>query len=67
MSQSVLKENYANEQVFIRLYGYGLSNTMVYRLYEIYGIDAANIVEENPYILIYEVGIHFFSFLKSIY
>ena len=52
---TVLKENYANEQVFIRLYGYGLSNTMVYRLYEVYGIDAANIVEENPYILIYEV------------
>lgn len=60
---TVLKENYANEQVFIRLYGYGLSNTMVYRLYEVYGIDAANIVEENPYILIYEV--EGFGFKKS--
>ena len=49
---NVLKENYANEQVFIRLYGFGLTNTMVYRLYEVYGVSAANKVEENPYILL---------------
>lgn len=60
---TVLKENYANEQVFIRLYGFGLTNTMVYRLYEIYGVSAANVVEENPYILIYEV--EGFGFKKS--
>lgn len=60
---SVLKENYANEQVFIRLYGFGLTNTMIYRLYDIYGVKAANIVEENPYILIYDV--EGFGFKKS--
>ena len=32
-----------------------MTNTMVYRLYEVYGVSAANKVEENPYILIYEV------------
>ena len=60
---TILKENYANEQVFIRLFGFGLTNTMVYRLYEIYGVSAANIVEENPYILIYDV--EGFGFKKS--
>lgn len=60
---TVLKENYVNEQVFIRLYSFGLSNKMVYRLYEIYGVSAANQIEENPYCLIYDV--EGFGFKKS--
>lgn len=28
---------------------------MVYKLYEVYGLDAANKIEENPYRLIYDV------------
>ncbi len=50
-----LKNNYAEEQVFIRLYGFGLTSKMIYRLYEVYQDKAANIIEENPYCLIYEV------------
>ncbi len=52
---TALKENDANEQVFIRLYGFGLTGKMVYKLYEVYGLDAANKIEENPYRLIYDV------------
>lgn len=50
-----LKANYDSEQVFIRLYGFGLTDKMVYKLYEAYGDSAANKVEENPYRLIYEI------------
>ena len=58
-----LKNNYASEQVFIRLYGFGLTSKMIYRLYEAYGDKAANKIEENPYCLIYEV--EGFGFKKS--
>ena len=50
-----LKANYDSEQVFIRLYGFGLTDKMIYKLYEAYGDSAANKVEENPYRLIYEI------------
>jgi len=50
-----LKNNYASEQVFIRLYGFGLTPKMIHRLYEYYGDKAANIIEENPYCLISDV------------
>ena len=50
-----LKANYESEQVFIRLYGFGLSDKMIYRLYAVYGDAAANRVEENPYRLIYDI------------
>lgn len=58
-----LKENYAQEQVFIKLFSFGLTSKMVYRLYEIYGNEAANRIEENPYCLIYDV--EGFGFKKS--
>ena len=51
----ILRENYASEQVFIRLYGFGLTSKMIYKLYESYGESAANIIEENPYKLIYDI------------
>ena len=50
-----LKDNYATEQVFIRLFGFGLTAKMVERLYNTYSVSAANKVEENPYCLITEV------------
>lgn len=50
-----LKDNYASEQVFIRLFGFGLTAKMVERLYNTYNVSAANKVEENPYCLITEV------------
>lgn len=59
----VLKESYASEQVFIRLYGFGLTNKMVKKLYDAYGNNAANKIEENPYFLIDEV--EGFGFKKS--
>ncbi len=50
-----LKANYNEEQVFIRLYGFGLTDKMIYKLYEKYGDAAANKIEENPYQLIYDI------------
>ena len=50
-----IKENYLEEQTFIQLYGFGLSPKMVERLYDIYGVSAANKIEENPYRLIDDV------------
>ena len=58
-----LKENYASEQVIIKLYSFGLTNKMVYRLYEFYGTEAALRIEDNPYTLIYDV--EGFGFKKS--
>lgn len=58
-----LKENYATEQVIIKLYSFGLTNKMVYRLYEVYGTEAAIRIEDNPYTLIYDVD--GFGFRKS--
>lgn len=59
----VLKENYAQEQVLIQLYSFGLTDKMIYRLYEVYGNEAALRIEENPYCLIYDV--EGFGFKKS--
>lgn len=58
-----LKENYASEQVMIKLYSFGLTNKMIYRLLEVYGNEAAIRIEENPYCLIYDV--EGFGFKKS--
>lgn len=58
-----LKQNYATEQVVIKLYSYGLTNKMVYRLYDAYGTEAAMRIEDNPYSLIYDV--EGFGFKKS--
>ncbi|MDE7100904.1 MAG: hypothetical protein K2O05_03520, partial [Anaeroplasmataceae bacterium] len=52
---TVLKENYASEQVIIKLFSFGLTNKMIYRLYEVYGNESAIRIEENPYCLIYDV------------
>ncbi len=50
-----LKNNIQTEQVFIRLFSFGLTHKMVERIYNIYGLDSVNIIEENPYTLIYDV------------
>ena len=63
MIYDILKESYASEQVFIRLYDFGLSNKMIKRLYDAYGVGAANRIEENPYCLITDV--EGFGFKKS--
>ena len=51
----MIKENYESERTYIRLYDFGLTNRMIERLISVYGLDAANIVEENPYRLIYDI------------
>ena len=51
----VIKSNYLTDDVFIRLYGFGLTPKMAGKIYEAYGLDSANIIEENPYLLITEV------------
>lgn len=53
--QQTLKDNFISEQVFIRLFSFGLSSKMVERLYNKYNVQAANKIEENPYCLIQEV------------
>ncbi len=50
-----LSRGQAEEQIFIKLYSYGLTSKMVGRLYERYGSKALNIVEENPYTLIKDI------------
>lgn len=59
----ILSENYLEEQTFIRLYGYGLTSKMIKKLYDYYGTNAPNIIEENPYRLITDV--EGFGFKKS--
>ena len=60
---NTIKDNYLTDDVFIRLYGFGLTSKMAGKIYEKYGLDAANIIEDNPYILIDEVD--GFGFKKS--
>lgn len=60
---NTIKDNYLTDDVFIRLYGFGLTPKMAGKIYEKYGLDAANIIEDNPYILIDEVD--GFGFKKS--
>ena len=52
---NTIKDNYASEQVFIKLFSFGLTSKMVYKLYEAYGNSAASKIEKNPYCLIYEI------------
>ncbi len=50
-----LKNNYETEEVYLRLFSFGLTSKMVERIYEYYGVNSVNRIEENPYILIYDV------------
>lgn len=60
---SVLKDNYATEAVYVKLFGFGLTPKMIHRLMEVYGLEAAIRVEKNPYSLLYDV--EGFGFKKS--
>ena len=50
-----LVNNYQTEEVYLRLFSFGLTSKMVERIYDFYGLDSVNRIEENPYILIYDV------------
>ena len=50
-----LKANYQAEEVYIRLFSFGLTAKMIERIFDIYGLESVNRIEENPYILIYDV------------
>ena len=50
-----IKNNIQTEEVYIRLFSFGLTHKMVERIFDIYGLDSVNIIEENPYTLIYDV------------
>lgn len=52
---NTIKDNYVSEQVFIKLFSFGLTSKMVHKLYEAYGNSAASKIEKNPYCLIYEI------------
>ena len=53
-------ENRIIETTFVKLYQMGLSNKMVMELYEKYREETLDIIEENPYRLIYDLeGIGF--------
>ncbi len=57
-----LLSNLELERVYVKLFGFGLTHKIVEKLIEIYGLNAPNIIEENPYILITDV--EGFGFLK---
>ena len=59
----VLRDNYATESVYVKLFGFGLTPKMIHRLMEVYGLEAAIRVENNPYSLIYDI--EGFGFKKS--
>lgn len=59
----VLRDNYATESVYVKLFGFGLTPKMIHRLMEVYGLEAAIRVEKNPYSLIYDI--EGFGFKKS--
>ena len=59
----MIKDNYESERTYIRLYDFGLTIKMIERLISVYGLDAANKVEEDPYRLIYDI--EGFGFKKS--
>lgn len=48
-------ENRTIEKIFVRLYEIGLSNQMVMKLYEKYGYETLDVIERNPYQLIYDL------------
>ncbi len=48
-------ENRMVEEIFVKLYQIGLSTKMVMKLYEKYGYETLDIIEANPYQLIYEL------------
>lgn len=50
-----LRSSALEEEMFIKLYSYGLTNRMIEKLYEIYGVKTLNVIEEDPYRLCYEV------------
>lgn len=50
-----LKNGKIEEEMYIKLYGFGLTSKMIQKLYENYGISTLNKIEEDPYRLIYEV------------
>ena len=57
-----LKSNHLQDKVFVELYSYGLTNRMVYKLFENYGMSITDRIKENPYFLIYDC--EGFGFLK---
>ena len=48
-------ENRVVEKIFVRLYQIGLTNKMVMKLYEKYQYETLDIIESNPYQLIYDL------------
>jgi len=61
--REVIKNNYLEEEVYVKLFSYGLTPNMIKRLIDKYDLNAANKIEENPYRLITEV--EGFGFKKS--
>ena len=48
-------ENRLVEKIFVRLYEIGLTNKMVMKLYEKYSYETLDVIEKNPYQLIYDL------------
>ncbi len=51
----VLKSVNFEDKILLELYNYGLTSKMAKKLYEEYDNNVINIIQENPYRLIYEV------------
>lgn len=54
--------NAQTESIFIKLYSYGLSVPGANKIFNKYGLSAVSTIEENPYILAYDIAN--FGFLK---
>ena len=55
-----IMENRMVEKIFVKLYQIGLTTKMVMKLYEKYSYETLDVIESNPYQLIYELeGIGF--------
>ncbi|MGM7557838.1 SF1B family DNA helicase RecD2 [Aerococcus christensenii] len=47
-----IKENQGDQQVFLKLAELGLSNQLAAKIYAKYGEESAEVVEDNPYLLV---------------
>lgn len=50
-----LNANRILEELYVKLYQFGLTSKMILKLYELYGDTTLLVIEENPYRLIYDL------------
>ncbi len=61
--QIQVKQNFACEEIFVKLYSLGLSQNAAKKIYQRYLLDTFKVIEDNPYILCRELDN--FGFVKA--